>query len=280
MGRDSTDPGALSRPEADGLIIPTVGPWSNRKYHFLSRYLQIFSTGMKNKWPERHYVDLFAGAGKVRLRDGGEILFGSPMLAATVSDRFTKIHLCEKNPERVAALRARMSTIVDPGRLAIWEGDANSIIDKILADVPRRKALCITFADPYGLHFDFKTVSRIAQRRSDLIILMADNMDALRNWAAYYRDNPNSTLDRFMGEPGWRDIMQKASPGKQAERLRSRYFERLASLGYQHFAFERIQNTQGGDLYSLVYASRSKVGLKFWKEAASVDEGGQRSLFP
>jgi len=52
----------------DGLYMSEVGRWSKRKYHFLGNYLNMFSTGMKNKWPERHYVDLFSGP--VRIRSG------------------------------------------------------------------------------------------------------------------------------------------------------------------------------------------------------------------
>lgn len=82
-------------------------------------------------------------------------------------------------------------------------GDANEHISHLLDRVPPKDALCVAFADPFGLHLDFSTVRHIADRRCDLIILLADNMDALRNWATYYDDNPDSTLDRFMGEPGW-----------------------------------------------------------------------------
>ncbi|MBK7403109.1 MAG: hypothetical protein IPJ41_00400 [Phycisphaerales bacterium] len=104
-------------------------------------------------------------------------------------------------------------------------------------------------------------------------------MDALRNWARYYMDNPDSTLDRFMGERGWRDVLTASSTDKQAEALRCRYCERLREVGYEHFASERVKNSRGLDIYSLLYASRSAVGLKFWDQAASIDEGGQRNLW-
>jgi hypothetical protein len=106
-------------------------------------------------------------------------------------------------------------------------------------------------------------------------VLLADNMDALRNWATYYVNDPASTLDRFMGEPGWRDVLAQSSNDRQAERLRTHYCKRLESLGYKHFGFERVQNTMGRDIYTLVYASRHPRGLDFWQKAQSVDEGGQ-----
>jgi three-Cys-motif partner protein len=136
----------------------------------------------------------------------------------------------------------------------------------------------MTFADPYGLHLDFETVRKIASVRSDLVVLLADNMDALRNWATYYFDNPNSSLDRFMGETGWRDVLTSTDRTKHAEALRERYLQRLRSLGYTHFAHERFQNSRGADIYSLVYATRHERGLDFWHKASEVDEGGQRSL--
>jgi three-Cys-motif partner protein len=262
----------------DGLALPEVGPWAKRKYHFLSRYLRLFSTGMKKKWPERHYVDLFAGAGAARIKDTNEIVMSSALLAASVQDPFTYLHLCDSNPQNTMALSARLEHLGASKRAFVETGDANEKIDAILSRIPKKGALCLTFVDPFGLHFDFDTAQAIAQRRSDLIILLADNMDALRNWNAYYFDNPKSALDRFIGEPGWREIFLKELPERRATALREKYFNQLKSLGYEFFDSERVANSGGRDIYSLVYASRSPVGLNFWKKAASVDEGGQRSF--
>jgi len=148
-----------------------------------------------------------------------------------------------------------------------------------LEGIPAQGALSVAFADPYGLHLDYETVRTIAAKRCDLIILLADNMDALRNWATYYMNNPKSSLDRFMGEPGWRDILEKASSDRMAQALRERYEDRLRALGYEYFAHERVRNSKGTKLYTLVFASAHPTGLRFWRAAAAVDEGGQRKLF-
>src|SRR5690606_29333755 len=128
-----------------------------------------------------------------------EILLGSTALAASVRDPFTGIHACEGDGEKSAALSLRLRRAQFPERCRVLGGDANARIRDLIAPIPKRGALCITFADPYGLHLDFATVEALADHRSDLIILLADNMDALRNWAAYYYDRPDSSLDRFMG---------------------------------------------------------------------------------
>ena len=53
----------LPSPKDDDLYIPTVGEWSRDKHYFLMRYIDAFTTSMKNKkWQGLHYIDLFAGA--------------------------------------------------------------------------------------------------------------------------------------------------------------------------------------------------------------------------
>ncbi|MBX3405362.1 MAG: three-Cys-motif partner protein TcmP [Phycisphaeraceae bacterium] len=276
MGRDAEV--ELPDPHDDGLAMPEIGPWGRRKYHFLARYLNIFTTAMKEKWSQLHYIDLFAGAGFARIRDSNDVVYTSPMIAATLQHPFTCLHLCDKNPANCIALKARLDALPCRPRFNLTNADSNEFIGEMLAGVPARGALSVTFADPFGLHLDFNTVREIAKRQSDLIVLMADNMDALRNWATYYQDNPGSSLDRFMGESGWREVLKSTPSARQAEALRKRYIEKLKTLGYSEFDTEGFRNSRGADIYSLVFASRNRLGLKFWREARKVDEQGQRGL--
>jgi len=47
----------------DGLLCPEVGSWAAEKHGLVSMYAKLFSTGMKNKWKSRVYIELYAGAG-------------------------------------------------------------------------------------------------------------------------------------------------------------------------------------------------------------------------
>ena len=53
----------LPQPQDDGLYIPEVGEWSSDKHYYLGRYMDAFTTSMRDKWQGLHYIDLFAGAG-------------------------------------------------------------------------------------------------------------------------------------------------------------------------------------------------------------------------
>lgn len=261
------------------MTLPEVGAWARRKYHYLGRYLEAFTTAMRDKWAQIHYVDLFAGAGFARIRGTDEIVATSAYLAAKVRHPFAGLHLCDADETNVEALRIRLARLSLPSPPHIVHGDSNNVIDALLDPIPRRDTLCLVFADPFGLHLDFETIRKVAQVRADLIVLLADNMDALRNWAAYYRHDPESNLDRFMGEPGWRDLFETTPNDRRAEAFRDRYIARLRTLGYRYFAHERVQNTSGRDIYLLLFASRSQAGEKLWNGVSRVDEGGQRKLW-
>lgn len=271
----------MQEPVDDGLTIPEVGPWAKRKYHFLGRYLSAFTTAMKSKkWGGLHYLDLFCGAGIARIRSSGELVWSSAMLAAQVRFPFTRLHLCDAKESSVTAIETRLRSL---GNAISWTavvGDANASIDQLIAGISK-DALCVAFVDPYGLHFDFETARTLSQRvRADLIVLLADNMDALRNWKAYYDSNPQSSLDRFLGTSAWRDAFKRIPEDRHAQVLRELYQEQLKTLGFNFFEFETVQNSADRDIYKLLYASRVEMGAKIWRGISAVDEGGQRRLFP
>lgn len=267
-----------SQPIDDGLKLPEIGTWGKRKYHFLERYLTIFTRAMKGKWKEIHFIDLFAGAGLARIRGTNLIVRTSTLIAAQLEVPFHGVHACDQSEENIHALRQRIDSL-QLKNVTITCGDANKAVDSIVRRIPPTDTLCVTFADPFGLHLDFDTVRKIAKLRSDLIILLADNMDALRNWAAYYFDNPDSNLDKFMGDSDWRkSLPNMPKTDKQALYLRDRYKTQLSTLGYSHFGECRIQNENEQPIYSLIYASRNGLGVKFWNAALEVDETGQKYL--
>ena len=103
MGVDSRD----LRLEDDGLISPEVRSWAETKYRLLSLYDELFATGMKNKWDQRVYIDLYAAAGYGHVSGTNIYLKGSPVIALTVTDPFDKYIFCEESRERLEALQVR-----------------------------------------------------------------------------------------------------------------------------------------------------------------------------
>ncbi len=268
----------LPPPQDDGLCIPLVPEHSKYKHHFIRRYIDIFTTSMKDKkWSGLHYIDLFAGAGIERLKTSRKIDWGSPLIAAQAPFSFTKLHLCEEVFEKHHALEIRVKRFRSDSQ--IIQGNANKKISQIVADIPD-KSLSLSFLDPYGLHLEFNTLKVLANIRTDLIIFFPDHLDALRNWASYYLDNPESNLDLCLG-PGidWRSRLSKAPTHQRAEVLREMYTEQIRDkLGYNEFDCERITTIRGNPLYYLIFCSRSPTAVHLWRQIAEKKPNGQRTF--
>jgi len=266
----------LPSPKDDGLYIPAVGEWSHDKHYFLMRYIDAFTTSMKNKkWQGLHYIDLFAGTGIERLKRSQKLDWSSPMIAAQAPHPFDRLHLCEKNKRKYNALKSRIDQI-SPGSQVV-HGDANKKINGIVEEIPQR-TLSLAFLDPYGLHLDYETLRVLSNIRADLIIFFPDHLDALRNWEKSYLNNPNSNLDRCLGSGAdWRSILNKTAQFRLAEVLRKLYVGQIRSLGYTEFEYERI-SFKGHPLYVLIFCSRHKVAAKLWRGISGKKPDGQRTL--
>jgi three-Cys-motif partner protein len=266
----------LPPPTDDGQYIPMVGEWSHDKHYFLMRYIDAFTTSMKNKsWQGLHYIDLFAGAGIERLESSRKLEWGSPLIAVKAPHPFDKLHLCEKNKRKYAALKSRIGEIKPDSQVLL--GDANQKIREIIKAIPQR-TLSLAFLDPYGLHLDFETLKVLSDIRADLIIFFPDHLDALRNWEKRYLKNPASNLDRCLGLGfDWRSIMNKAPHDRRAEVLRELYVTQIQSLGYTEFEYERIQ-MKGHPLYILILCSCHPLAAKLWRGISRQKPDGQKTF--
>ena len=111
--------------EDDGLLTPVVGAWAEQKYLLLHNYAGMFATSMKRKWKHRVYIDLFADAGRARLRGSNRIVPASPLLALMVADPFDRCIFCEMNDARIRALEVRCEREYPDVDTRFVRGDSN-----------------------------------------------------------------------------------------------------------------------------------------------------------
>jgi three-Cys-motif partner protein len=267
----------LPPPVDDGLLIPEVGDWSRDKHHFLRRYIDAFTQSMRSHWSQLHYVDLFAGAGLGRIRGTNQLDWGSPVIAAHARPSFDGLHFCELRRDRYQALSARMRRLRVKVPIQLVHGDANEKTHAIADKIPAN-SLSLAFLDPHGLHLHFDTLTVLAFRRVDLIIFFPDRLDALRNWAGIYIDDPESNLDAVLG-PGsnWRPVLEKVTENRRAEALQKLYVSQIGKLGFRHFDYERI-HSEGRPLYLLIYCSKHELGADIWRRVSLQKPDRQRTF--
>lgn len=266
----------------DGLPTRETGSWSFNKLWWWNRYIEITTRAMVGKphWSELVYVDLFAGPGICESRTDHQRFPGSPLIAALAPKQFGRLLLCEADRELANACESRLARFGADARATVFHGDCNERIADICAAIPDR-ALTLAFIDPTGLHAGFETVRTLTEnRRVDLFILFADNMDIVRN-VDLYAGQGESKLDRVLG-PGcdwrsaWRNL-DNHSPSRVARLFVDLYKQQLADrLGYIYSADEPIKNSKNTPIYRLFYASKSELGLDFWQKTASKERLGDR----
>ncbi len=254
----------------DGLPVRTVSEWNDRKHHFLRRYMEIFAVGMRKRWNERGYVDLFAGPGRIYNEDAGRFDDGSPLIA--LARDFTRYVFVEKERRAAAALRDRVAAHPRGDRAVVLEGDCNDVIREVGRSLPS-DGLTFAFIDPTSWQVAFETM-RILTRRRRVDILLTFHIGGMRRVA----DREQPRLDAFFGTPDWRPFL---GARLKASELLGVYRRQMASLGYvavDDTPAIPVKNREGALMYYLVFFSKNERGYDFWRKIAAVDESGQPRL--
>lgn len=263
----------------DGLPMEEQGPWTEKKYRTLFNYIQMFSTGMKKLWDKRVYVDLYSGAGCVKVTGTDKILKGSPLLALSVTDPFDKYIFCDKDddksPWKIEALQKRVGNFSDGKDVEFIQGDCNLEINEIIRKVPKQygqRVLTFCFVDPFSLDLHFETLKKLAiSHRVDFLVLLALMMDANRNEAHYVKEE-NEKVDLFLGRSDWRDDWnkKKAKDNSFPRFLSQRFEEQVLTLGYKKSSKRNTKEVRSTEknlpLYHLAFFSRHDRDYDFWNK--------------
>ena len=259
----------------DGLLCADVHPWAEYKYRLLALYDELFSSGMKNKWDQRVYIDLYAGGGFSHIEGTRTFLKGSPVIALTVNSPFDKYVFCEEDEGLLAALRARSERIAPAANVSCVAGNCDTNIDQILQAIPRasptNRVLSLCAVDPFDFGLKFATLETLSTVFIDFIVLLAIGMDANRNYDHYVEGN-STKIDEALGNTNWRERW-KASPARRRDFrkfLATEFSKSMESLHYLPTPYDRMKWVRSDEknlpLYCLALFSRHKRAHEFWDE--------------
>lgn len=259
----------------DGLPCPEIGTWSETKHRLTGLYASLFSTGMKYKWNQRVYIDLYAGSGFGRIKNSHRVILGSPLIALTVTDRFDKYIFCEEKPEFVDALRTRVQRFATDANVEFIEGDCNIKVDEIVKAIPpfshNNKVLSLCFVDPFDLGIKFRTLEKLSRFYVDFLCLLALHMDANRNYNNYVSENSHK-VDEFLGTGEWRKLWPSEQiKGKDFPKfLAEQFAASMQTLGYKPPPYYKMKEVKYPEknvsLYRLALFSRNEKAYEFWDD--------------
>ena len=266
----------ISEVPDDSFYTAITKEHSLDKYRAISVFLNIFSTGMKNKWDELVYIDLFSGPGKSKIETSKKIYPGSPWLALTAKDKFQKYIFCELEKDKAHALSQRISKFFPDSNSSLIWGNVNSSIEEIKSKIPiankSHKVLSLCVVDPFNIEsLRFNTIQSLNNGYMDFFVLIPSFMDARRNQTRYL-DPSDNAIDSFLNEKYWRSkwIDSKSKGMKFGLFILDQFGQKMKSLGFLYTGPEKaitiFISSKNVPLYHLYLFSKHELGLKYWEE--------------
>ncbi len=189
------------------------GPWTEEKLAILKKYLDAYTTALKNQPFRLIYIDAFAGIGKVELTsiDEGkkEFIEGSAKIAVDVDDKpFDEYIFVEKDQDR--CIQLDLLREANQGKnIQIENEDANDFLQNLQKDWRRYRG--VLFLDPFATEVEWATIEKIASYEAlDTWILFPTS--AIARMLPKKREPDNisqkwvNRLNLIYGDESWRDL--------------------------------------------------------------------------
>jgi len=256
---------------SDGKPAISLGSWFMDKLHYLREYCGIFSTGMKNKWEHRIYIDLFSGPGICITEDTGVEQHGSPLVSLNCKTPFTHYYFIDKNKDFIGALRYRSQDY--QANKTFINMDCNCAIDELINKLPKTYAIFFTFIDPFNFEIEFDSINKLTERRP-MDLLITFHIGNLKRSI----HQPSQRMKKFFPPLDWEKLYFKScGSDKIHERLLlDKYEEGLKEIGYTYFDdCVLTRNIRNAPLYYLLFATKDAKGKEFYSKISMRSRTGQ-----
>ena len=192
------------------------GRWTEEKLDILERYLDTYTTALKDQKFSLWYIDAFAGTGQVELSadDQSEIrrfVSGSAERAINIADKpFDKLIFVEQDPDRCTELE-RLQAKNSDRNIEIKNFEANEYLSNLDDDWRGRRG--VLFLDPFATQIEWSTLERVASFQALDTWILFPVMAILRMLPRSHR--PDDIDERWVarlttvfGDESWRDLYQ------------------------------------------------------------------------
>lgn len=289
MGGSEVETAHLGGLEDDGLYTPSIKEHSLRKIRLHNHYVSVFSTAMKDKWPQRAYLGLYSGPGRARVAGTGEIVATSAMSAVQVRYPFTKYIFVDNNAHCITALKARINALGGDHDVSFINEDVSAAVPAIIRRMPpynsARGLLSFCFVDPFSAKLNFDVFRALGSRyRMDFLVLLMLGRDLRTNFKRYLQNESNTRIADLIADEGWRRewVERGLQPRDLVRFVLEKFGKAMTPLGYQATtldqAAEPVRLSHGNVLqYYLVLYSKDRLASKFWRAARDA-LAEQRSL--
>jgi three-Cys-motif partner protein len=268
---------------SDSLPISEAGEWAAEKHERLRKYVDI-TRATRRKYLDLDrpvslrrgsaYIDLFCGPGRCKIRDSGQIVDGSPLVATKSALAgnvpFSEIHLADAVTEFSLAAQTRVHRV---GGNAIGYAESAELAARNIVGRLNPYGLHFAFVDPFNLEgLTFETIRCLSELRHVDLLLHLSVSDLQRNLDRYSAAE-HSPLDAVA--PGWRDSVDlKQSRNAVRAAYVTYWSSRMHDLGFSHRGVELVTGNQKQRLYWLVFLSRNEFAKDLWDKIRHITGQG------
>lgn len=191
------------------------GVWTIEKLDILSKYLNFYTTALKNKNFRKIYVDGFAGEGTITLRNG-QTIEGSVSIALNIDIPFDSYYFIELDTKKTKKLELLKLSRKDR-KIKIINSDANVALQSLVSNTNWKYYRGVFFIDPFATQTEWKTLKSIADTESvDLWFLFPFNaINRLftndKEQTVLWKDR----LNKCFGGNDWEDAIYKKKEAVQ-----------------------------------------------------------------
>jgi three-Cys-motif partner protein len=219
-----------------------------------------------------------AGPGICKIKDTGEELPGSPLIA--LKHPFTKFVFVESDPNLASALKTRIAT---HPKARLCEVISRDWTEEVRAGrLTFARGLVVAFVDPTGIkQLPWTALHKLlaSNRKIDILATLQYAMGITLNAYQYLEAASEQTtaLDTFLGEDEWRHWPRDRTDAAFTSRVINRWIEKLTELEFQGSRQITVE-ANGSPLYRLALFSRHAKADEFWRKISTIDESGQQDL--
>ncbi|MFT4253071.1 MAG: three-Cys-motif partner protein TcmP [Caulobacter sp.] len=251
------------------------------KHFLLSEYVETWAHKVGSQWTELAYVDGFSGPWQNADEGFADTSFGIALGALTRAKatwtslgrpRKVSAYLVEKDPgayQRLQRVQAHFPEV----EIKTYPGSFIDQAPTILCDIPK-SAFAFFFIDPKGWKVDMRRIAPLL-KRADSEVVFNFMFDFINRFAKALDPKTAASLDLLFADDGWRARLDEApSPGVDPADHRKTLLVDIFSGslrkigGYRHIAETTVlRPTMDRALYSLVYGTRSSIGLEVFRNS-------------
>lgn len=202
-----------------------------KKLETVQKYLQTYTTALKNTSFRLLYVDACAGSGssvpkaaleevdtsqaaldgfQAPVADTDEIIVGSAIRALGVNPPFHKYLLNDKKQSNVAALKKSVREDFPSleSRVELTQLDANEMLQTLCKSQNWKETRAVVFLDPFGLQINYETLQILGQTQAVDVWYLVPVFAMYRQVSENGQINPDGgpRVDAALGTESWRDV--------------------------------------------------------------------------